>query len=255
MTHGLVFTALGLLVGFLVGMTGVGGGSLMTPLLIFFCGFKPQLAVGTDLFYAALTKLAGTMLNRHMGTIDWKIVGLLLTGSIPASLGCLIFLHHFSAEPLSSHLTHIVLGCALLMTAPAVIFRPQLHQWAHRHTVEGSRKVLFLTWLLGFALGAMVTLSSVGAGAIGMAALLILYPALPMRVLVATDIAHAVPLTLVAGGGHWFEGSVDIRVLLFMLSGSIPGIVLGTLCAGRLNECFQRWFMGILLLIIGLRMI
>lgn len=255
MTHEWVFTALGLLVGFLVGMTGVGGGSLMTPLLIFFCGFKPQLAVGTDLFYAALTKFAGTMLNRRLGTIDWKVVGLLLSGSVPGSLLCMIFLHYYSAEPLSSELTHIVLGLALLITAPAVIFRPQLHQWAHRHTVEGSRKVIGLTWLLGVALGVMVTLSSVGAGAIGMAALLILYPALPIRVLVATDIAHAVPLTLIAGGGHWFEGSVNLRVLLYMLMGSIPGIWIGTLCAGRLNEKFQRWFMGILLLIIGLRMI
>lgn len=255
MAHGWVFTALGLLVGFLVGMTGVGGGSLMTPLLIFFCGFRPQLAVGTDLFYAALTKLAGTMMNRHLGTIDWKIVALLLSGSLPGSLLCLVFIHYFSTEPLSSHLTHIILGCALLITAPAVIFRPQLHQWAHRHTVEGSVRVRCLTWVLGFILGGMVTLSSVGAGAIGMAALLILYPALPLRVLVATDIAHAVPLTLIAGGGHWFEGAVDVGVLLFMLAGSIPGILLGTLCAGKLNETFQRWFMGILLLIIGLRMI
>ncbi|QHI95281.1 TSUP family transporter [Aristophania vespae] len=255
MVHGWVYTIFGLLVGFLVGMTGVGGGSLMTPLLILFCGIKPHMAVGTDLFYAAITKLSGTALNRHLGTIDWKIVLWLMLGSVPASILCLTFIDNIDGSDFLTHIIRIVLGFSLLLTAPAVIFRPQLHDWAQRHALNGIARVRLLTCLLGFVLGVMVTLSSVGAGAIGMAVLLILYPASSFRVLVATDIAHAVPLTLIAGGGHWLTGAVDIGVLWRLLAGSIPGIMLGTICVGRLNETFQRWFMGILLIIIGLHII
>lgn len=255
MVHGWVYTLSGLLVGFLVGMTGVGGGSLMTPLLILLCGIKPQAAVGTDLIYAAVTKLVGTTLNRHFGTVDWRIVGWLMAGSMPGALICLLFLHHVGTSTSTSHLIHIVLGVSLLITAPAILFRPYLQAWVSKRAVVGEARVRALTVLLGLILGGMVALSSVGAGAIGMAALVMLYPKTPMKTLVAVDIAHAVPLALVAGGGHWLEGSTDFYVAAWLLSGSIPGILLGTTCAGRCHEGLQRWVLGVLLLLIGFRMI
>lgn len=256
MVHGWIYTLSGLLVGFLVGMTGVGGGSLMTPLLILLCGVRPQTAVGTDLIYAAATKLVGTTLNRHFGTVDWRIVGWLMVGSLPGALLCLGLLHHIGTTTAStSHLIHLVLGVSLLITSPAIIFRPYLQAWVSRRAVVGIARVRALTVLLGLILGGMVALSSVGAGAIGMAALVMLYPATPMRTLVAVDIAHAVPLALVAGGGHWLQGATDFYVVVWLLSGSIPGILLGTFCAGRCHEGVQRWVLGLLLIVIGFRMV
>ncbi|MXV44024.1 TSUP family transporter [Saccharibacter sp. 17.LH.SD] len=255
MVHGWVYVLSGLLVGFLVGMTGVGGGSLMTPILILLCGVKPQTAVGTDLIYAAVTKLVGTTFNRHLGTIDWRIVGWLMAGSIPGALICLIFLHHTGSSAAVSHIIHVALGISLLITSPAILFRPYLQRWASQRAVYGRRRVRFLTVVLGLILGGMVALSSVGAGAIGMAALVMLYPSVPMRTLVAVDVAHAVPLAFVAGGGHWLEGALDVRTIAWLLCGSIPGILLGTLCAGKCHEAVQRWVLGVLLAVIGLRMI
>lgn len=255
MTENWVFTVAGLVVGFLVGMTGVGGGSLMTPLLILLCGVKPQTAVGTDLIYAALTKMAGTAMNRHMGAVDWKIVLRLLVGSLPGAALSLLYLHHMGASPEGAHVIRVVLGVCLLLTAPAVFMRGLIRKWVESRPAPAPQAVGYLTVLLGFALGVMVTLSSVGAGAVGMAILVMLYPSVPTRVLVATDIAHAVPLALVAGGGHWFQGAIDTSMLLWLLSGSIPGILLGTLCAGRFPEALQRSVLGGILLIVGLRMI
>ncbi|GBR33202.1 sulfite exporter TauE/SafE family protein [Gluconobacter kondonii] len=255
MPHSWLYTLSGLLVGFLVGMTGVGGGSLMTPLLILLFGVKPQSAVGTDLLYAAITKIFGTALNRHHGVVRWRIVLLQMAGSLPAGLLCLIFLRHYGPSPFISKLITEVLGVALLLTVPAILFKPWLQKWSANAGTLRPQTVDVLTIVLGVVLGTLVTLSSVGAGAIGMAALTVLYPRVSTRELVATDIAHAVPLALLAGGGHWLQGAVDSVVLVELLMGSIPGILLGTLLAGRLPEDAQRWFLGILLAIIGLRMI
>ncbi|QDH18048.1 sulfite exporter TauE/SafE family protein [Swingsia samuiensis] len=255
MPHEWLYSLSGLIVGFLVGMTGVGGGSLMTPLLILLFGTKPQSAVGTDLLYAAITKIAGTSVNRHLNIVNWRIVALQMAGSLPAGLICLVFLHHQGMSADTSHLIKVVLGVALLLTAPAILLKPKLRQWAEGRKSLSVQGEVFLTVLLGAFLGTLVTLSSVGAGAVGMAALTLLYPRFPTRVLVATDVAHAVPLTLLAGSGHWIEGSVDTFILMWLLVGSIPGIILGTLFAGKLNENAQRWFLGILLALIGLRMI
>ncbi|GBD56492.1 sulfite exporter TauE/SafE family protein [Gluconobacter wancherniae] len=255
MPHSWLYSISGLLVGFLVGMTGVGGGSLMTPLLILLFGVKPQSAVGTDLIYAAVTKIVGTSLNGRLGTVQWSIVGWLMAGSVPGAVFCLMLLHHLGTSPISGRLVQESLGVCLLMTAPAVLFRPKLQLWASRREPLKPATVNMLTVLMGLVLGIMVTMSSVGAGAVGMAALVILYPMVSTRVLVATDIAHAVPLTLIAGGGHWVEGTTDFGVLVRLLAGSIPGILLGTWCAGVVREDIQRWFLGILLAIIGLRMI
>nr|WP_294915766.1 sulfite exporter TauE/SafE family protein [uncultured Neokomagataea sp.] len=255
MPHEWLYSASGLLVGFLVGVTGVGGGSLMTPLLILFFGAKPQSAVGTDLLYAAITKIVGTALNRRLGVVAWRIVLLQMLGSLPAGLLCLLFLHHAGPSEATSHLIKFVLAIALLIIAPVVLLKPWLSKLAVNQPPLSPRLEAVFTVLLGAVLGALVTMTSVGAGAIGMAALTALYPRLSTRTLVATDIAHAVPLALLAGGGHWLEGAVDTTVLVALLLGSIPGIILGTLFSDRLSDGVQRWVLGILLFVIGLRML
>lgn len=225
----------GFFVGTIIGLTGVGGGSLMTPLLIFFFGVKPYLAVGTDLLFAAFTKLGGTVSFARQRIVPWRVVGLLSAGSIPASLVTLTVLHHVG--PADAHLQSIMtttLGVALLLTASAMFYKaargkqlPRQLAPADKHRASLPRH-WSLPLLLGTVIGTLVTLTSVGAGAIGVSVLLILYPLLPLPRIVAADIAYAVPLTLVAGLGHASLGSVDWSLLAKLLAGSLPGIWLGT---------------------------
>ena len=242
----------GLLVGVLVGLTGVGGGSLMTPLLVLLFGVNPQTAVGTDLLFASLTKTVGTGIHGWRSTVDWTIVRRLATGSVPAATLTLFVLSQFG--PVSKHTTNvilIVLAVMLLLTAISVLFRPQIMRWAGQHHVEGSRDVLLPTVLLGAVLGFAVSISSAGAGAIGVTVLLVLYPHLPISRIVGSDIAHAVPLTMVAGIGHWFIGDVDFALLGSLLVGSIPGVVIGSLLSTRASDGFLRPALACVLVISG----
>ncbi|GBR12112.1 sulfite exporter TauE/SafE family protein [Asaia spathodeae] len=252
-----LFVLSGLGVGFLVGMTGVGGGSLMTPLLILLFKVHPQAAVGTDLLYAAITKSVGTLVHGHRGAVEWRVVLRMLAGSLPATLIALLFLHWYgSPSHDTTKLVSTALGVALLITAPSVFFRKELQAWSHRHAGELSqRSAAILTVVLGAVLGVMVTLSSVGAGAIGMTVLILLYPSLSTARLVGSDIAHAVPLTLIAGMGHWWLGAVKIPMLVSLLCGSIPGIILGSLCVGQVNERVQRTVLAAVLFIVGWRLV
>jgi uncharacterized protein len=225
----------GFLVGTVVGLTGVGGGSLMTPLLIFFFGVKPYLAVGTDLLFAAFTKMGGTIAFARQGVVPWRVVGLLSAGSIPAALTTLAVLHHIG--PANAALQSVMtttLGVALLLTASAMLYKAVRGKQLPRHlaATDEARASQPRHWslplLLGAVIGTLVTLTSVGAGAIGVSVLLILYPLLPLPRIVAADIAYAVPLTLVAGLGHASLGSVDWSLLGQLLTGSLPGIWIGT---------------------------
>ena len=247
----------GFVVGALVGMTGVGGGSLMTPLLIILFGFYPTTAVGTDLLFATVTKTVGTSVHRAKGTVDWRIVGLLASGSIPAALAALLVLAWIGTP--SPHISRIitdVLGTALLFTAVAVLFRTSIAEWAQKRGSRLSpRRTAAATILLGLVLGAAVTFSSVGAGAIGVTALVILYPNIPTSRIVGTDIAHAVPLTLVSGLGHLLIGSVNLGLLGALLLGSIPGVILGSLALARTNDRVVRIVLSIVLLIVTVRLL
>ncbi|GBR27512.1 hypothetical protein AA0488_1160 [Kozakia baliensis NRIC 0488] len=238
-------------------MTGVGGGSLMTPLLILVFRIHPQSAVGTDLLYAAITKSVGTLVHGRKGSVDWRVVARLASGSLPATLVTLAFLSWYgSPSHDTARLISIALGVALLLTAPSVFFRRELQAWSHRHAGELTEKQAAIwTIVLGALLGVMVTISSVGAGAIGMTVLILLYPNLPTAKLVGSDIAHAVPLTFIAGMGHWWMGSVQIPMLVSLLCGSIPGIILGSLCIGAVNERVQRSVLAAVLFIVGWRLI
>jgi uncharacterized membrane protein YfcA len=247
----------GLGVGALVGVTGVGGGSLMTPLLVLLFGIHPVTAVGTDLLYAAATKSVGTVVHGANGTVAWRVVGLLTAGSLPATVISLSLLVQLGAPSDSvSHLISVVLGVVLVLTAASLIFRRQILAWAQSRAHQPSaRAAAWLTVMTGFVLGVLVSISSVGAGAIGVTVLIMLYPALPTARIVGTDITHAVPLTLVAGIGHWWIGSVDWPLFLSLVAGSIPGVILGSLLASRVSERLMRPVLATVLVIVAAKLL
>lgn len=252
----------GFAVGLIVGLTGVGGGSLMTPILIFFFGVKPYLAVGTDLLFAAVTKAGGTWSLARQRLVPWRVVAQLCAGSIPAALLTLAALQRVGpASPaVQSVMTH-TLGAALLLTAAAMLYKaargkvlPRTLPDAQLHDATRARH-WSLPVLFGAVIGTLVTLTSVGAGAIGVSVLLILFPLLPLPRIVAADIAYAVPLTLVAGLGHASLGSVDWPLLVNLLMGSLPGIWLGTRLMRRTPERLVRSVLSLLLAYAGTRLI
>ncbi|MDP9057099.1 MAG: sulfite exporter TauE/SafE family protein [Pseudomonadota bacterium] len=223
--------AAGFLVGLLVGLTGVGGGSLMTPLLVLLFGIAPQTAVGTDLLYAAVTKMTGSAVHGWRDTVEWPVVRRLTYGSIPAAIITLTVLNHYGHVGRSAqHVILIVLAGLLALTSVTVMMRNWLIRFAaDLDPIEPAGRVAIATVVLGAVLGVAVSISSVGAGAIGVTVLLMLYPRLPVVRVVGSDIAHAVPLTLIAGTGHWIIGDVDGVLLISLLVGSIPGVIIGSL--------------------------
>ncbi len=247
----------GFAVGFLVGMTGVGGGSLMTPLLILLFHVHPVTAVGTDLIYASVTKTGGGLVHGFNKTIDWRIVRRLASGSLPASLLTLsaLWLLHVDQAVYSALVTK-VLGVALILTAAALLFRRRLlSTYSRRVGVLTDSQTRTFTILTGVVLGVMVTISSVGAGALGVTALLLLYPELPVVRIAASDIAHAVPLTLIAGMGHLATGGIDTGVLVSLLCGSLPGIMLASLFAPRLPDRALRIILAATLTVVAVRLL
>ncbi len=246
----------GAAVGLLVGLTGVGGGSLMTPLLVLAFGFHPVNAVGTDLLFAAGTKSVGTLVHGANRNVSWRVTGRLAAGSLPASLLMIVFLQRLgSPNAVTAKIISVTLGVSLLLTAILAVFRPQIIGFAARFRgTPHPRRTALLTVVTGAVLG-VVSLSSVGAGAIGMTALLMLYPGLPVAALVASDIAHAVPLTLIAGLGHWYLGSINWPVLTALLIGSLPGIVAGSLTSTRVPETTLRAILAAVLFAVGARLV
>jgi uncharacterized membrane protein YfcA len=265
--HELAFVFAGFSVGLVVGLTGVGGGSLMTPLLIFFFGVKPHLAIGTDLLFAAFTKMGGSVALARARVIDWRMVASMAAGSIPASLLTLYVLHRVgTANPVVQQAMTTTLGAALLLTAVSTLYKavagkagPRLVDAAALRAAAlraaGTPTHPALPVLLGAVIGTLVTLTSVGAGAIGVLVLMLLYPALPLPRIVAADIAHAVPLTLVAGLGHASIGSVDWPLLGQLLLGSLPGIWLGSRLMARTPERLIRSLLSLLLAYAGAKLI
>ena len=255
----IAYIVAGFTVGGLVGLTGVGGGSLMTPLLIFGFGIPPLTAVGTDLVFAALTKASGVFGHWRLGHIRRSLVALLLVGSAPSALLSLTVLEHMQADIARVEgLIHVMLGLTLIMTALSLIWRGRVQTlgYAVKRRWPGVYRLRpLLTVLLGSLLGILVPVSSIGAGALGAAALLLLYPGLPTRVIVGTDLAHAVPLTAIAGMGHWQMGSVDPALLSQLLMGSLPGIWLGTHLGSRVPERYMRPTLAGMLMLIGVKFI
>lgn len=233
----------GFAVGLLVGMTGVGGGSLMTPLLTLLFGVSPSIAVGTDLAFAAITKSAGTITHRFTRTVQWPIVGRLCLGALPAAVLAAIALNQFGAlnRDIGQIIRYTIAG-SVMLTVIALLFRRRLLAWINAHPERQlqGRSLTLATVVSGAVLGVLVTVSSIGAGAIGATLLVFLYPRLSPAEVAGTDIAYAVPLTAIAALGHWWLGSIDPMLLLTLLVGSLPGITLGAMLARKVPERFLR---------------
>jgi uncharacterized membrane protein YfcA len=251
-----LYSMAGFAVGLLVGLTGVGGGSLMTPILILLFGIHPATAVGTDLLYAAVTKTAGSAVHGINRTIDWRVVRLLATGSVPLTVITIAVLGHLDINSSAARdLITVVLTIALFITALTLIFRERIvARYAARLGALRQKQVAILTVFVGAILGVLVSITSVGAGAIGVTALILLYPQLPTARIVGSDIAHAVPLTLAAGIGHWFLGSINVDVLISLLLGSVPGILIGSYAAIRIPETALRLVLAGTLIVVATKL-
>jgi uncharacterized membrane protein YfcA len=256
----LIHAVAGFLVGAMVGMTGVGGGALMTPILVLLFGVSPATAVGTDLWFAALTKIVGGVMHHRRGSVDWEVLRRLCLGSLPTSILTLWWLHASGQAQVKHGLILSSLGAVLILTAAAIIFRARTQAWGKRLRTRAptafKRAQPAATVLAGCTLGFLVTLTSVGAGALGVVMLVYLYPfrMQPAR-LVGTDIMHAIPLTIVAGLGHLWMGNVNIGLLGNLLIGSIPGVILGTLLGSRVPETMLRMAIAVVLLAVGAKLL
>jgi uncharacterized protein len=223
---------LGFGVGFLVGLTGIGGGSVMTPLLILVAGVRPLVAVGTDLAYAAITKAVGAVVHCRQRTVDYTIASHLAIGSVPAALvgvALLVWVKGGSENGALDRFISRALGIALILVASNLVLRPfQKTDVSDAKPRMPAKRQKGLTILAGVVIGLLVGLTSVGSGALIGAALLILYPHLPMSRVVGTDIFHAMFLVAAAGLAHFGLGSVDVALLGQLLLGSLPGVWWGS---------------------------
>jgi uncharacterized protein len=228
----------------------------MTPLLILLFGVHPATAVGTDLLYAAATKSAGSVVHGLNRTVDWRVVRRLAAGSVPMTLVTICALGYFDIKgPAARQLISLVLAFALLLTAMTLVFRERIvARYAPRMGELAPNRTAMLTVVVGGILGVLVSISSVGAGAIGVTALVLLYPKLPTARIVGSDIVHAVPLTLVGGIGHWLLGSIDWQIFMALIFGSIPGILIGSYAAARFNETALRMVLAVTLLAVAAKL-
>jgi uncharacterized membrane protein YfcA len=246
----MTYITAGFAVGLLVGMTGVGGGSLMTPLLTLLFGVSPSVAVGTDLAFASITKSAGTITHRFNGTVNWAIVRRLCLGALPAALIATLILSQFGA--LDARIGQVIrysIAGSVMLTVVALLFRRRMLAWmqAHPERQLHGRSLNVATIVAGAVLGTLVTVSSIGAGAVGATLLVMLYPKLTPAEVAGTDIAYAVPLTAIAAAGHWWLGSIDWTLLVTLLIGSLPGITLGSMLARKVPERFLRALLAVTL--------
>lgn len=252
--------AAGFGVGVLVGLTGVGGGSLMTPILVLLFGFSPHVAVGTDLWFAAITKVVGGVVHGKRGGVDWQVLRRLFCGSIPAALLTLFWMHQTGADKSQGHAIVQMLGLMLVLTSIASLFRGKAHaagqnfRRANKQTLKAIQPAATVAG--GALLGFLVTFTSIGAGALGAVMLLYLYPSrMKPHLLVGTDIVHAIPLTMLAGLGHLLLGNVNFGLLGSLLLGSVPGIVLGALVSGFVPEKILKSMIAAILMIVGVKML
>lgn len=247
-------------VGIMVGLTGVGGGSLMTPILVLLFGVQPASAVGTDLWFAGLTKMVGGSLHHTRGSVDWEVLRRLWTGSLPASVATLLWMHSTGIAQSKPRVLLIVLGCVLMVASISMLFMTQTHALAKSLRTKAPQRYRAMqppvTVIAGAILGILVTLTSVSAGALGTVLLLYIYPfRMKAARLVGTDIVHAIPLTIVAGIGHMLMGNVDFLLLGNLLLGSIPGIAIGSMLAGKFRDRNLRKCIAVLLVAAGVKLV
>lgn len=256
----LYYSLAGALVGFLVGMTGVGGGSLMAPILVLGFGFAPAMAIGTDLWFATLTKCVGGVVHRRFGSPDWRVIGRLALGSVPAAILTLGYLGFMQGGKLNSELLMKLLGAMLVITAIIVPIKHIIHAPVARVRELLGNNLRPAQWTAtvaaGAVVGCLVTLTSIGAGALVAAVLMLLYPLrLNAKSLVGTDIVHAIPLALIAAIGHSWLGNVDWGLLGLLLIGSVPGVIAGSFAAGKVSETWVRLALAGMLAFSGIKML
>lgn len=248
----------GFAVGLLVGLTGVGGGSLMTPLLTLLFGVSPTVAVGTDLAFASATKVAGTFAHRYRGNVHWNIVRQLCIGALPAAVLTTLTLKYFGGldKEIGQIIRYSIAG-SVMLTVIALIFRTRLQNWMSQHPDRQfhGAKLVTATIVSGAILGTLVTISSIGAGAIGATILVLLYPRLSPAEIAGTDIAYAVPLTAIAALGHWWLGSINWELLVMLLLGSVPGITLGSLVSKAIPEKILRVLLATVLTTVAVKLV
>jgi uncharacterized membrane protein YfcA len=248
----------GFAVGLLVGLTGVGGGSLMTPLLTLLFGIAPGVAVGTDLAFASVTKVAGTVAHRYRGTVHWDIVRRLCLGALPAAVIATLALKKFGAlNPEIGQIIRYSIAGSVALTVIALLFRGKMQAWLNAHPEKHlhGKALTLATVASGILLGVLVTISSIGAGAVGATLLVLLYPKLAPAEIAGTDIAYAVPLTAIAAFGHWWLGSINWVLLGSLLIGSLPGITIGSLAARRVPEKFLRGLLALTLTTVAVKLV
>jgi uncharacterized membrane protein YfcA len=254
----LSYIVAGFAVGLLVGMTGVGGGSLMTPLLTLLFGVSPSVAVGTDLAFASITKTAGTFTHRLRGTVRWDVVKRLCIGALPAAVLATFSLKWFGAlgDEIGQIIRYSIAG-SVLLTVVALLFKGKMIAWLNAHPEKQLQgpALMWTTIICGAVLGALVTVSSIGAGAIGATLLVMLYPRMSAAEVAGTDIAYAVPLTAIAAVGHWWLGSINWNLLAALLIGSVPGIMIGSWCARSVPEKFLRALLAMTLTGVAVKLI
>lgn len=254
----LSFIVSGFVVGLLVGLTGVGGGSLMTPILTLLFSVSPSVAVGTDLAFASVTKSAGTAAHRLRGTVRWDVVRLLCDGALPAALLATYGLKHFGAlDKQIGHMIRVCIAGSVMLTVLAILFRGKMLAWmlANPERQLQGRTLAIATVLAGAVLGTLVTISSIGAGAVGATLLVLMYPRLTPAEIAGTDIAYAVPLTAIAAAGHWWLGSIDWLLLLTLLIGSVPGITMGAWFAKSMPERILRGMLATVLVTVAAKLV
>jgi uncharacterized membrane protein YfcA len=254
----LSFIVSGFVVGLLVGLTGVGGGSLMTPILTLLFGVSPSVAVGTDLAFASVTKTAGTATHRLRGTVRWDVVRLLCVGALPAAVLATLGLKQFGA--LDKEIGQLIRYCiagSVMLTVLAILFRGKMLNWmlAHPERQLQGRALAAATILAGAVLGTLVTISSIGAGAVGATLLVLMYPRLTPAEVAGTDIAYAVPLTAISAAGHWWLGSINWMLLATLLVGSVPGITIGSWFARSMPERILRGVLATVLVTVAAKLV
>jgi uncharacterized membrane protein YfcA len=251
------FALAGAFTGFVVGLTGVGGGALMTPILLLLFGIAPQTAIATDLWFAAITKIAAMQVHKRGAGVDWQVVRRLWMGSLPVAMVVVALVAFGNTVGNMQWLTKSV-GVVVLITAFGLLLSPKLRLLARNRRVTQPEhfKKFQPAWTIaaGALLGLLVALTSVGAGALGTVLLLVLYPLrMTTHKLVATDIAHAIPLALIAGTGYLLAGMVDGRMLISLLCGSIPATIVGSLLARRFSSRWLQAALAIVLLAVGIK--
>jgi uncharacterized membrane protein YfcA len=254
----LTYIITGFAVGTLVGLTGVGGGSLMTPLLTLLFGVSPTVAVGTDLAFASITKAAGTFTHRLRGSVEWDVVRLLCYGALPSAVIATLALKYFGGlnEEIGQIIRYTIAG-SVLLTVVALLFKGKMMEWLNNHPEKQlqGKNLAAATIISGAVLGMLVTISSIGAGAIGATLLVMLYPRMPAAHIAGTDIAYAVPLTAIAALGHWWLGSINWVLLGSLLIGSLPGITLGSMMAKAVPEKVLRGILATTLTLVAAKLV